>query len=441
MDRETIQVKPQGMDRETILAKHKQYLFPSVMNYYAHPVAFARGRGPRLYDTEGRAYLDFFAGILTVSVGHSHPAVMERVAEQLRTLQHTSTLYPNEWIVALAEKMAAIAPGRLSQSFFTGSGTEADEMAILLARTQTGGAGDIVALRHCYAGRSLLAINVGAHAPWRLIPSLVPGIKHAHAPYCYRCALGLSYPACGMQCARDIEELIATETCGRVAALIAEPILGVGGFIVPPPEYFPIAVEIVRRHGGIFICDEVQTGFGRTGGMMNGIEHWGVELDVATYAKGIANGLPLGATVAAPEVAASIKGLTISTFGGNPVCAVAALATIEVIESEGLVERSAALGTRLADGLRNLAARYPWVGEVRGMGLMQALELVADPQTKEPSPERARVLMEEAREEGLLIGKGGLYGNVLRIAPPMLIGEGEVGEALEKLGRAMSRVR
>jgi len=428
------------MDRKTILEKHKRYLFPSVIQYYEKPIAFAHGHGARLTDTEGREYLDFFAGILTVSVGHSHPLVAARVAEQMGTLQHTSTLYPNEWIVRLAEKMAAIAPGRLSQSFFTASGTEADETGILLARTRAGGAGDIIALRHCYAGRSLLALNVGGHAPWRIVPSLVPGIKHAHAPYCYRCAHGLAYPACGMQCARDLEELIATETCGRVAGFIAEPILGVGGFIVPPKEYFAIAVEIVRRHGGIFICDEVQTGFGRTGGTMNGIEHWGVEPDVATYAKGIANGFPLGATVATPEVADSLQGLTISTFGGNPITAVAALATIEVIESERLAERSAVLGEKLAAGLQTLAACYPWVGEVRGMGLMQALELVADPRTKEPSAARAKALMEETRAEGLLIGKGGLYGNVLRISPPMRIGEDEVAEALQKLGRAMGRV-
>lgn len=429
------------MDRATVLAKHSKYLFPCVANYYAEPVAFVRGEGTRLTDTEGRDYLDFFGGILTVSLGHCHPEVTERIAEQLGTLQHTSTLYPNEWTVALAEKLAAITPGRLSQSFFTTSGTEAVETALLLARLQAGGAGDVIALRHCYAGRSLLALNIGAHAPWRLIPSLVPGIKHAHAPYCYRCALGLTYPACGMQCAHDIEELIATETCGRVAGFIAEPILGVGGFITPPPEYFKIAAQIVRQHGGIFICDEVQTGFGRTGGRMNGIEHWGVEPDICTYAKGIANGLPLGATVTVPEIAEVLKGLTISTFGGNPVSAVAALATIEVIEREGVVERSAALGTQLRAGLDELAGEHAWVGEVRGMGLMQALELVADPRTKKPSPQRTVALMEAAREEGLLIGKGGLYGNVLRIAPPMLISAEEIGEGLEKLGRAMGRVQ
>jgi len=427
------------MDRDTILEKQGQYLFPCVANYYAEPLAFARGRGLTLTDTDGREYLDFFGGILTVSLGHCHEPITARVAQQLHTLQHTSTLYPNEWIVALAEKMAQITPGRLCKSFFSSSGTEADETAILLARMVSGG-GDIIALRHCYSGRSLLAINVSAHAPWRLLPSQIPGIKHAHVPYCYRCAMGLTYPECDMRCARDLEELIATETCGKVAAFIAEPILGVGGFIVPPPEYFQIAVEIVRKHGGIFIADEVQTGFGRTGGKMNGIEHYGVEPDVMTFAKGMANGLPMGATVATEEVAASLEGLSIATFGGNPVSAVAAMATIETIESEGVVERSAVLGRRLRNGLEELGARHAYVGEVRGMGLMQALELVEDRQSKEPAPQRTAALMEECLREGLLLGKGGLYGNVLRIAPPMLLQETHVDDALDRLGRAMARV-
>lgn len=428
------------MDHRTINAKHSEYLFPCVLNYYAEPIAFAKGTGVRLTDVDGREYLDFFGGILTVSLGHCYEPVTERIAEQVRTLQHTSTLYPNEWIVALAEKMAEITPGSLCKTFVTNSGTESDETALLLARMHAGGAGDIIALRHCYAGRSLLAINVSAHAGWRLIPSQIPGIKHAHAPYCYRCALGLSYPSCEVRCAHDIEELIATETCGRVAGFIAEPILGVGGFIVPPKEYFQVAVDIVRQHGGVFICDEVQTGFGRTGGAMTGIEHWEVEPEVMTFAKGMANGIPIGATVATAEVAQSMEGLTISTFGGNPVSTVAALATIEAIESEHITARSETLGNRLRLGLDQLAERHSYVGEVRGMGLMQAMELVEDRTTKEPSPARTAALMEETKKEGLLLGKGGLYGNVLRIAPPMLVSEMEIDEALKKLDRAMVRV-
>ena len=428
------------MDTKTVLEKQARYLFPSTINYYAEPIAFASGRGLRLTDTEGREYLDFFGGILTVSLAHCHESIANRVAEQVRTLQHTSTLYPNEQIVSLAEKMAEITPEGLNRSFFVNSGTEADETAVLLARMHAGGAGDILALRHCYSGRSMLAINLCAHSAWRLVPSMIPGIKHAHVPYCYRCAMGLTYPDCDMRCARDIEELIATETCGKIAAFIAEPILGVGGFIVPPKEYFEVAVEIVRRHGGIFIADEVQTGFGRTGGKWNGIEHFGVTPDVMTFAKGMANGFPVGATVCTDEVAASLEGLSISTFGGNPVSAVAAMATIETIETEGVLERSTRLGARLRAGLEALADRFDYVGEVRGMGLMQAMELVEDRGTKEPSPARTNALMEETRKEDLLLGKGSLYGNVLRIAPPMLISESEIDEGLEKLGRAMARI-
>jgi alanine-glyoxylate transaminase / (R)-3-amino-2-methylpropionate-pyruvate transaminase len=428
------------MDQATILEKQREFLFPCTINYYKEPVAFASGEGLRLKDVEGREYLDFFGGILTVSLAHCHPGITDRIVEQMRTLQHTSTLYPNEWIVALAEKLAAITPGNLCKSFFTNSGTEADETALLLARMHGGGGGDIIALRHCYAGRSLMAINLCAHGNWRLLPSQVPGIKHAHAPYCYRCALGLTYPSCELRCAHDLEELIATETCGRVAAFIAEPILGVGGFIVPPKEYFQIAVDIVHKHGGIFISDEVQTGFGRTGGKMNGIEHWGVVPDVITYAKGMANGFPVGATVASEKVAASLNGLTISTFGGNPMSAVAALATIETIESEGVVHRSAEMGARLRAGLDALAQQHSFVGEVRGMGLMQALELVENRESKKPDAARTSALLEEAKVEGLLIGKGGLYGNVLRISPPMLVSESEIDEGLDKLGRAMARM-
>jgi len=426
--------------KKTVLDKQREFMFPGTINYYSEPLVLSSGDGVWVTDVEGERYLDFFGGILTVSLGHCYEGVTGPVIEQLRRLQHTSTLYPNEWIVSLAEKLAGVTPGGLKQSFLSNSGTEANETAILLAKMHAGGAGDIIALRHCYSGRSQLAINLCGHASWRLLPSQVAGIKHAHAPYCYRCALGLEYPSCDMRCARDLEELIVTETSGRIAAFIAEPILGVGGFIVPPKEYFTIAVEIVRRHGGIFICDEVQTAWGRTGGAMNGIEHYGVEPDIMTFAKGMANGLPIGATIATEEVAKSMEGLTISTFGGNPVSMVAALATIETIEDEGLVERCAVLGEKLEAGLKALAERHPVIGEVRGMGLMQALELVEDPQTREPSPTKTNALLEECRKEGMLVGKGGLYGNVLRLSPPMLITETEVEDALGRLGRALDRI-
>ena len=422
-----------------IKKKHDELLFPCTVNYYAEPIAFEKGAGVRLTDVEGNQYLDFFGGILTVSLGHCHPEINRRIMEQLQKLQHVSTLYPTPGIVALAEKMAEIAPGNMRKSFFVSSGTEADETAIMAARIH-GGGGDIIALRHCYSGRSLVAVNLCGHSNWRLIPSQIPGFKHAHVPYCYRCAMGLKYPECGLACATDLRELIMTETCGKIAAFIAEPILGVGGFIVPPPDYFKVAVEIVREFGGIFIADEVQTGFGRTGGKMNGIEHFGVQPDICTYAKGMANGVPVGACMASDEVAASFSGLSIATFGGNPVSAAASLATIETIQAENIVERSATLGARLRKGLEELADKVDYVGDVRGMGMMQAFELVEDKATKEPSAAKATALMEETKKEGLLIGKGGLYGNTLRIAPPMLMSQDDLDEGLEKLGRAMQRV-
>jgi 4-aminobutyrate aminotransferase-like enzyme len=234
--------------------------------------------------------------------------------------------------------------------------------------------------------------------------------------------------------------VIRTQTTGRPAAFLAEPIQGVGGFITPPPEYFQVAVGIVRKYGGLFICDEVQTGFGRTGGKWFGIEHYGVEPDIMTMAKGIANGMPVGATIATSEVADSWKGATISTFGGNPVSMAAVNSTVAVMEREDIPARSAALGARLRAGLDEMKERYPFVGDVRGMGLMQALELVEDRRSKEPAPKRTNALLEAAKRHGLLLGKGGLYGNTLRIAPPMLISESELDDGLARFRKAIAEV-
>lgn len=427
------------MDRKDVLAKHEELLFPCVANYYEDPVVIARAEGTRVQDLDGREYLDFFGGILTVSLGHCQPEVADAVGRQVRKLGHVSTLYPTENLVRVAEKLARIAPGKLKKSFWTNSGTEADETAVLLAKIHTGGQ-EIIALRHGYSGRSLLNINLTAHKNYRLIGSAVPGIKHAPAPYCYRCPFGQTYPSCDVKCASDLEELIQTTTSGHPAAFLAEPIQGVGGFVTPPPEYFSIAVGIVRKYGGLFICDEVQTGFGRTGGKWFGIEHWGVEPDIMTMAKGIANGMPVGATIATEEIANSFTGGSISTFGGNPVSMAATEATLDVMEREDVPARAERLGARLRDALNAAQETYPFIGDVRGMGLMQALELVEDRATKEPSPRKTNALMEAAKRHGLLLGKGGLYGNTIRMAPPMLITEVELDEAIARLGRALAEV-
>jgi len=421
---------------ENILAKHKEYLFPSVANYYKEPLAIDHADGMYVYDPEGNKYLDFFGGILTISVGHCNPKVTSKINEQVIKLQHTSTLYPNEKIVALAEKLSEITPGKLKKSFFTSSGTEADETAVFLAKHFTGNQ-EIIALRHSYSGRSLLAMSMTGHAPWRHGGTHLPGIKHAVSPYCYRCPFSLEYPSCDLKCATDIEELIMTTTSGKIAGFIAEPIQGVGGFITPPKEYFQVAVPIIRKYGGVFISDEVQTGFGRTGKRMFGIEHWEVEPDILTAAKGIANGAPLGATVARTEIADSFTGLTISTFGGNPVSMAAALATIEVMEEENLATNAHEVGKYLREGLEDLQKKYPSIGDVRGMGLMQACEFVKE--NKVPNPELVVKLFEEMKKEGVLIGKGGLYGNVVRISPPLTVTKSEVEDFIKAMDSSLSR--
>lgn len=252
------------------------------------------------------------------------------------------------------------------------------------------------------------------HSNWRPLPPQVSGFVHAPAPYCYRCPFKLTYPECGLACANDIEELIMTTTTGEIAAFMAEPILGVGGFIVPPPGYFERAVEITRKHGGLFIADEVQTAWGRTGEKWFGIENWNVEPDIITSAKGLGNGVPIGITVATPEVADKFPGLTFSTFGGNPVSCAAALAVLKVIEDDDLKKNSAVVGGYFRQRLDELKDKYPVIGDVRGMGLMQAVELVKDRETKEPDPQSVMKVFEETKKRHVLVGKGGLYGNVIR---------------------------
>jgi 4-aminobutyrate aminotransferase len=282
-------------------------------------------------------------------------------------------------------------------------------------------------------------MNITAHGNYRLIESLVPGIKHAHNAYCFRCAFGKEYPDCDLDCAKDVKELIETTTSGHPAAFIAEPIQGVGGFITPPKEYFKEVVSIVKKYGGLFICDEVQTGWGRTGGKMFGIEHWEVEPDIMVMAKGAANGVPVGLTIATPEVGDSLKGSHLSTFGGNPVTATAILATIDVIEKRKLVQNAEKMGLYLGDRLNGLKEKYRAIGEVRGMGLIQGLEIVKA--KKEPAPDFVTEIFESTKEEGLLIGKGGLYGNVIRIAPPLTIGKGDIDQAIQIMDRGFEKIQ
>ena len=425
----------------TLLTRQRAVLLPvqSRMLYYGdRPLAVARGQGDWLWDVEGNRYLDFFGGILTVSIGHANPDVVEATVRQMRTVGHTSTLYLNEITIQVAEKLAAITPGRLAVSFFTNSGTEADEMAILAARTHTGHR-DIVSLRHAYAGRSASMMAMTAHANWRQGGVYDGHIKQVRSPNPFRKPAGMTDDAYLDFLVDDLADFLATCTDGKIAAFMAEPIQGVGGFAVAPPDYFRRVEPLVREAGGLLIIDEVQTGWGRTGRYWCGIEHWGVEPDVVTFAKGIANGAPVGATVMTPEVAESVKALTLSTFGGNPVSMAQALATIEFIERHRLWENAETQGGRLREHLELLMATHDFIGDVRGMGLMQGVEIVA-PGTTEPDPARANALVNAARDEGLLIGKGGRWGNVLRIAPMLNVTPALIDEGCERLTRAAARI-
>jgi len=428
------------MTKEDILIANRDHLFPSVFHYYKEPLVVSHAKDQFVWDADGNQYLDFFGGIVTISVGHCNDEVNKKLHAQIDRLQHVSTVFANEPQAALAKKLAQITPaGKLTKSFFTNSGTEANETAILTARCYTGST-EIVALRYGYHGRSSLAMGLTAQSSWRLGPVTQAGIVHAVNAYCYRCPYGLSYPSCEVKCAQDVEEVIRTTTSGRIAGFIAEPIQGVGGFITPPKEYFPIVADIVKKYGGLFISDEVQTGWGRTGGKWFGIEQWGVQPDIITSAKGLANGSPIGLTIARPEVADSLKGATISTFGGNPVTTTAAKAVIDFIEDHKLSINAAEVGAYLRGKLMDLKEKHSIIGDVRGMGLLQAMELVEDRKTKKPATAQTAALLEASRENRILIGKGGIVGNVLRISPPLNIAKSDVDEFALRLDRSFAKV-
>ncbi len=427
------------MTKDEIVLAQREFLFPAVFHYYKEPLVVSHAKDQYVWDADGNQYLDFFGGIVTVSVGHCNQAVNAKVHSQIDKLEHVSTVFANEPQVALAQKLAQITPGgALRKSFFTNSGTEANETAILAARCYTGST-EIIALRHSYHGRSAGTMGLTGQSTWKLGPPQA-GIVHAVNAYCYRCPFGLEYPSCEVKCAQDMEQVIRTSTSGRVAALIAEPIQGVGGFITPPKEYFKIVTDIVKKYGGIFIADEVQTAWGRTGGKWFGIEHWGVEPDIITSAKGLGNGLPIGVTIARPEVADAMKGVTISTFGGNPVATTAAKAVIDYIEEQNLLRNTEETGAYLRGELIDLQDKHPLIGEVRGMGLLVGIELVEDRKTKVPATAATAQLMEAARENRIMVGRGGIYGNVLRLSPPMNIGRADVDEFVVRLDASLLQV-
>ena len=426
---------------EEILALRKEYLMPNLMLLYKKPVNIVRGSMQYLFDEKGKKYLDGFAGIVSVSVGHCHPAIVPKVQEQTARLQHTTTIYLHPTIVRFAKKLAEKMPDpELKVSFFTNSGSEANELAVTTARMYTKST-DVIALRNGYHGTTLTAMSLTGLSTWRYPVTTVPNIHHVSPGYCYRCPLGLAYPQCNMKCAYDVENTIKYATNGKVAAFIAEPIQGVGGTITPPPEYFKIVYEIVKKYNGLFIADEVQTGFGRTGDHYWGIENWGVTPDIVTMAKGIGNGIPLGAITTKKDIAEPLGAkLYFNTFGGNPVSMVQGLATLEVIDSENIQANAKLVGAHLKEKLTGLMAKHPLIGEVRGMGLMLGVEFVKDRESREAATQETADVVEYAKDMGLLVGKGGLMGNVLRIKPPMCLTVDDADFMVETLDNALAKV-
>ncbi len=425
-----------GPSRAEVLATRRQYLNPGIFTFYKEPLMIVEGSMQYLYDETGRRYLDLFAGIVTVSCGHCHPKVVAAIERQTRTLQHTTTIYLHPNVALYAQALAAKFPAGLDVSYFVNSGSEANDLAIQMARLHTGNY-DVVALRNGYHGGSPSAQGLTSLHTWKYPVPNASGVHHLACPDPSRNVYGGSRREVAERTADDLRDLIRFSTPGRIAAFIAEPYQGVGGVTSGDESFLRLAYEIVREHGGVCISDEVQTGFGRTGDHYWGFQGFGVVPDMVTMAKGIGNGVPLGAVTTRADIAQTMaQRVHFNTFGGNPVCMAAGLAVLEVIEEDRLQENSRVVGGRFKAGLERLAAKHPLIGEVRGKGLMLGVALVQrDP--LRPASAAAAVVMEEARRLGVLLGKGGLEGNVLRIKPPMCITAADVDFALEVLDHAL----
>ncbi len=407
-----------GPSADEVLALRKEFLSPAIFAYYQRPIMIVEGKGQYLFDEKGRRYLDAFGGIVTVSVGHCHPHVIAATQRQNALLQHTTTIYLHPNIAEYARALAARMPGDLKVCYFVNSGSEANDLAVLMARAFTGNY-DLIALRNAYHGGNSTGMALTAHSSWKFNVPHSFGVHHALAPDPYR-GVFAGDPEAGRKYADDVKSVIDYATPGRVAGFVAESIQGVGGTIVFPDGYLARAYEYVRAAGGLCIADEVQAGFGRTGTHYWGFETQGVIPDIVTMAKGIGNGLPLAAVVTTPQIAQALASrIHFNTFGGNPVVCAQGKAVLEVIDRERLQANSLRVGAYLQAGLRQLAEKHSIIGDVRGKGLMLGVELVKDRATKTPAKEETLQVFETAKDLGLLIGKGGYHGNVLRTKPPM----------------------
>lgn len=410
-----------GPRMEEVLRKRKEFLNPAMFLYYKKPLNLVEGKMQWLYDEDGRRYLDAFGGIVTVSVGHCHPAVVAAIARQNELIQHTTTIYLNHQIADYAEALAARMPGNLKVVYFVNSGSEANDMAMTMCRLYTG-AFDLIALRNAYHGMSPATMGLTAHSTWKYSQPQGFGVHHVINPDPYRGVFGADGPTY----AADVADLIQCATPGSVAGFFAETIQGVGGAVELAQGYLPAVYDIVRAAGGLCVADEVQTGFGRLGSHYWGFQAHGVMPDIVTIAKGIGNGLPVAAVVTTPEIAQVMaQRLHFNTYGGNPVCSAAGQAVLRVVDDERLQDNCKHVGAHLLSRLQALQDKHDVIGHVRGKGLMIGVEMVTDHRTKAPAKAETLQVFERLKDLGVLVGKGGLHGNVFRIKPPMCFTKGD----------------
>ncbi len=411
-------------------------------HYHKEPLQLVRAQGMYVYDEKGKRYLDCVGGIVCISAGHNHPRIKKKLMELLSEdqIQHTSVLYYSSPAAELAEMITAEAPKGLDRVAFTNSGSEANELAFMAARHATGET-IIMNLRHSYHGGTAAALANCGHHTWRFRAQPVASTVSALEPNCYRCPFGKKPDSCSLECAKNVETTIQTATHGKIAAFIAEPVMGVGGFIAPPKDYFTEVARIVHNYGGKYISDEVQTGAGRGGGNFLMTKELEIDADEITMAKGFGNGAAIGAVLMKTEISESLRGkMYFNTFGGDPFQTAQSKVTMEIIRDEKLVENARAMGKVLMDGLKDLMKKHKLIGDVRGRGLMIGIELVKDRESKAYATDEAARLMDLCREKGVLIGKGGLFGNVMRIAPPLTINRDEISGLLKTLDESLDQL-
>ncbi|XP_076922193.1 alanine--glyoxylate aminotransferase 2 homolog 2, mitochondrial-like [Bidens hawaiensis] len=424
-----------GPTAEEILKKRKEFLSPSMFYFYKKPLNIVHGKMQYLFDENGRRYLDGFGGIATVSCGHGHPDVVQAIINQVTNIQHSTILYLNHAIADFAEALASKMPGDLKVVFFTNSGTEANELALMIARLYTG-CQDVISLRNAYHGNAAGTMGATAMHNWKF-NVVQTGVHHTQNPDPYRGTFGSD----GEKYAKDVEDLIQFGTSGHVAGFIFEAIQGVGGIVELAPSYLTSAYTTIKKAGGLVIADEVQCGFARTGSNFWGFQNHGIVPDIVTMAKGIGNGIPLGAVVTTPEIAAVLTRRNyFNTFGGNPVSTAAGHAVLKVIEKEKLQENAHVVGSYLKERLCALKDKHEIIGDVRGRGLILGVELVTDRKSKTPANAEVLEVMENMKDLGVLIGKGGYYGNVFRITPPLCFNKQDADFLVDVMDYSMSKL-